>query len=96
MDGYISIQAALKKIEFLLMPSVVGKSVKEEIAAMPAADVRPVVRGHWIPVTNGRGGHECDQCHDYAPSMQSGGERLSNFCPNCGADMREAIENVSM
>ena len=45
-------------------------------------------KGRWIPVTNGRGGHECDQCHEYAPSYQSGKEHLSDFCPNCGADMR--------
>ena len=45
-------------------------------------------RGKWIPVTNGRSGHECDQCHEYAPSYQTGEEHLSDFCPNCGADMR--------
>ena len=45
-------------------------------------------RGKWIPVTNGRGGHECNLCHDYAPSWQTGEERLTNFCPECGADMR--------
>ena len=44
--------------------------------------------GKWIPVINGRGGHECDQCHNYAPSYQNGKEHLSDFCPNCGADMR--------
>ena len=45
--------------------------------------------GHWIEVTNGRGGHECDVCHDYAPSFQNGNEYLSVFCPNCGAKMAE-------
>jgi len=43
--------------------------------------------GKWIKVTNGRGGHECNQCFDYAPSFQNGVEYLSNFCPNCGAKM---------
>ena len=43
--------------------------------------------GHWIPVTNGRGGHECDICHEYAPSYQSGDEHLTKYCPNCGAKM---------
>lgn len=43
--------------------------------------------GKWIPVTNGRGGFECDQCHNYAPSYQDGVEWLSGFCPNCGAEM---------
>ena len=44
--------------------------------------------GRWIPVTNGRGGHQCDRCGCYAPSYQSGTEWLSNFCPECNADMR--------
>ena len=45
-------------------------------------------RGYWVPVTNGRGGFECDQCHNYAPSYQNGDEYLSYYCPNCGAEMR--------
>ena len=45
--------------------------------------------GHWIEVTNGRGGHECDICHEYAPSYQSGDEYLTNYCPNCGCRMVE-------
>lgn len=45
-------------------------------------------RGKWIPVTNSRGGHECDKCHNYAPSYQNSKEHLSDFCPSCGADMR--------
>ena len=57
----------------------------ESIDALPSAD-RP--KGEWIRVTNGRGGHECSNCHAYAPSYMSGDEYLSDFCPNCGADMR--------
>ena len=66
-----------------------GQGIVKRIKATPAADVRPVVRGKWIPVTNGRGGHECSECHDYAPSYQSGSEHLAKYCPNCGADMRK-------
>ena len=58
------------------------------IQSIPPANVKPVVRGKWMLVTNGRGGHECDQCCAYAPAYQSGSYYLSNFCPNCGADMR--------
>lgn len=65
-----------------------------EIGDLSAADVKPVKRGKWIPVTNGRGGHECSECHDYAPSYQVGMEYLANYCPNCGADMREPKQNV--
>ena len=44
--------------------------------------------GRWILVASGRGGYECSCCHGYAPSYRCGEDRLSNFCPNCGADMR--------
>jgi hypothetical protein len=50
-------------------------------------DVVPVVHGKWIPVTNGRGGSECNVCHAYAPCAQNGTEYNSHFCPNCGARM---------
>ena len=51
--------------------------------------------GHWIPVTNGRGGHQCDRCGCYAPSYQSGAEWLSNFCPECNADMRGDKDEIN-
>ena len=57
----------------------------EIVDAQPA--VEPVVHGKWIPVTNGRGGSECNLCHAYAPSYQSGAEYNSPYCPHCGAKM---------
>lgn len=65
---------------------------------IPAADVRPVVRGKWLtgndnPRTYGRIRAMCGRCGAFAlADMVNAGsykERLSNFCPNCGADMRE-------
>lgn len=44
--------------------------------------------GEWIEITNGRGGHECNLCGEYASNYQSGREYLSAFCPNCGAKMK--------
>ena len=48
---------------------------------LPAADVRPVVRGKWIDHQEGRWIYvkcsECGTVHDVK----------SNFCPNCGAAM---------
>lgn len=32
--------------------------------------------------------HECSCCHDSAQVLVNGIELLSDFCPNCGADMR--------
>lgn len=57
------------------------------LKAIPAADVVERKKGEWIPVTNGRGGCECSQCHAYAPSCQSGVEYKSAYCPDCGAKM---------
>ena len=50
---------------------------------VPAEDVRPVVRGKWKErrFSEDVYGAECSVCHttwDYG----------TNFCPNCGADMR--------
>lgn len=59
--------------------------MRSKIEAMPSAEKT----GKWIPVTNGRGGFECNKCHNYAPSYQDGVEWLSDFCPNCGARMVE-------
>lgn len=56
----------------------------------PVAEVRPVVRGRWIShdfVDMGKGRYtgsvECSACGRFLPLKE-------NFCPNCGADMREA------
>ena len=60
--------------------------LNESIDKLPS--VQPSRKGQWIKVTNGRGGHECDLCHEYAPSYQDGDEYLTKYCHNCGADMR--------
>lgn len=65
----------------------VTDEVVKELQKLPSVEPEPK-KGHWVPVTNGRGGFECDQCHNYSPSYQNGDEYLSYYCPNCGADMR--------
>ena len=62
------------------------------IASRPAADVAPVVHGEWEHFESGW--HDlwrCTSCGDewtfeYDPTDK---ETMVNFCPNCGADMRE-------
>lgn len=56
----------------------------DDLKCLPPADVRPVVRGRWvygivradIPIPL-----ECSACEWQVT-------RRTNFCPNCGADMR--------
>lgn len=56
---------------------------RSNLNCVPAADVRPVKRGEWIDHQEGRWIYakcsECGTVHDVK----------SNFCPSCGADMRE-------
>ena len=53
---------------------------KKAIESIPAADVRPVVRGKWI--INGWT-IRCSECRYDMPFS------VRNFCPNCGTDIRE-------
>ena len=54
-------------------------AVVAEIENLPAADVKPVVRGKWI--YDG----DCLICSHCRTAYTFSG---SNYCPNCGADMR--------
>ena len=56
--------------------------VHDFIFYQPAADVRPVVRGSWIKLSRG---DVCSECNYSTGRNGYGG----NFCPNCGADMRD-------
>ena len=53
-----------------------------EIEQIPAADVKPVVRGEWIIRRgNWTDEYECSLCHKVSKTY-------GNYCPWCGADMR--------
>jgi NADPH-dependent 2,4-dienoyl-CoA reductase/sulfur reductase-like enzyme len=61
------------------------ESVFIGIENAPAADVRPVARGKWIQKKNWTRG-VCSAC-SWEITFVTGNSY--NFCPNCGADMRE-------
>lgn len=53
--------------------------------------IRP--KGHWIKIElPSRDAHECSECGGLAFLDECGNEKLTDFCPNCGADMREVEE----
>lgn len=63
------------------------------VNALPSADVKPVVHGKWLTVENTMwcgGGYwkcsNCDQGFGFAAFFEADSWQ---FCPNCGADMRE-------
>ena len=73
------------------------------IDSIPSADVRPNIHGHWIKINSGDEDFTesivCDRCNhenshlDFNEHNEPIGKVFvtSNFCPNCGADMREPI-----
>jgi hypothetical protein len=71
-------------------------SAVEDIKSIPAADVRPVRRGKWIgypeciKYANAYSDDHivCSACEECFSILDNDCERF-NFCPNCGADMRE-------
>lgn len=87
MKQYIEREAALSLCGWY--NTVNGKSIcaarKDELAALPAADVVEVKRGRWKGY--GMGDYSCSLCMEIVS-----GNRY-NFCPNCGADMREVRED---
>lgn len=61
---------------------------------VPAADVRPVVRSSWATAYVSGIEHErCCNCGTYVESTFFANDYAVNYCPNCGADMREEADH---
>ena len=96
MGEYIDKKAVTKFIDDCLFREEKLQSIEKEtllavkrwIDAIPSADVRPVVRGRWIDYDDDYGAYICSKCEENAPE-----DIQWNFCPNCGADMREVWED---
>lgn len=58
---------------------------------VPAADVRPVVRGRW-EWNKHYGLYQCSNCHNSYVDIEWVKEGKWKYCPSCGADMREKAE----
>lgn len=88
MDDYISRADAVKTLKTIRQLAEKFFDACDDCAdtmndLAKAADVRPVVRGEWWPAKDGYYGHVmCSACH----KIES---HKTDFCPNCGADMRE-------
>lgn len=66
------------------------ESYREYLEKLPAADVRPVVRGEWG--TMGDNNIRCSICKHRVPYFSAYQKWFSDYCPNCGADMRKENE----
>lgn len=66
------------------------EEIRDMIEALPSAQPERI-KGHWIDavIPNDSGGLPvivCDKCNTFFPLQFGDGH---NFCPHCGADMRE-------
>ena len=72
------------------------RNLLDELEAIPSADVRPVVRGAWVPVGDEPyEDYECDVCGFISEATFGPGGVDGNafkFCPNCGTDNRERYD----
>jgi rRNA maturation endonuclease Nob1 len=88
MSDYISREAAIEQFRKSLDGGYVLTDDAQTtyiLQSIPAADVRPVVRGKWQfhMFTANSWGYECRVCH-------TTWDAPANFCPNCGAMMEES------
>lgn len=94
MNDYISRQAAIEAIKNDALGQVYysKKEAIECLNAVPAANVRPVVHGKWVKIyEDGEPAIEQHQIGVFCSKcMKIPKDRFteSEFCPNCGADMR--------
>lgn len=77
MSDYISRQAAIEALAGWKISPIV-------LDPVPAADVRENVRGEWIFPYGDKKYKRCSACGKTFYSIPA----TSNFCPNCGAEMR--------
>lgn len=63
------------------------EAVRDAIRKLPAADVRPVRRGTWLPIIEGNEYGETYQTGCYCSECNEVLQHEPNFCPNCGARM---------
>ena len=92
MAEYIESEALLNHLKHRVAPMSDGEQLikgvnlaleilEEAVAMLPAADVEPVVHGHWVY------GCQCSVCGDRHGPYNSRHRPYYTFCPNCGAKM---------
>lgn len=91
MAEYIEREAVNALIEAECSPKVAA-FLNHAIDNIPAADVRPVVRGKWkVSVHKTYYDVSCSVCgiNSFFQVDEKDSVSYANYCPNCGADMRE-------
>lgn len=99
MNDYISRQAVIQlALDGKIISTDMEKCVRDFINELPAADVQPIKRGRWFL----RGGNWCcSACNrktlltleSNVGGCKEYGTVKTDYCPNCGADMRGGKPN---
>ena len=92
MKHYDDLIERLRKGTGLPVLQALMNEAADAIAALTAADVRPVVRGEWIDRDDDYYGWNmwaCSACgEEFVLTEGTPDMNEYHFCPNCGADMR--------
>ena len=96
MAEYIEREAAIKLFNFAVLdclgmePTIRAGDIIKALESIPAADVRPVVRGTWVGIDDfPHEDWECDHCGCVVGNTDDPWNYY-HFCPNCGAMMEES------
>ena len=68
-----------------------ASNIRDQINAIPAADVAPVVHGRWV--THYRSGTTVAEGY-VSTCCDMWNSRKSDYCPNCGEKMDGGAENA--
>lgn len=74
---------------------MLDEDIREFINNLPTADVRENVHGRWVENGTylGKLRFKCSACQEDMAVSTVMLKPIWNFCPNCGADMREGGED---
>lgn len=94
VTDYISREAAIDAVDVCNLHRGIIDALQAIISDIPSADVRPVVRGHYVGeydgYADGNPVYDMWYCSECGCFFEDWDEKPTyNFCPNCGADMRE-------
>jgi len=82
MNDYIRRKDAYKYLTIREPWKLDSDDIHSRITSIPSADVVEVKHGKWIENDDEYNHHKCSICGEISCCT-------GNYCPNCGADMRD-------
>lgn len=71
------------------------KLIDSVLFEFSTVDAMPVVHGHWTNLSISVSGYSSAKCSVCGCIVHDGFSNVINYCPNCGADMRDNKMTVS-